>query len=110
MKQVKQEKRYHTRDEFDQFTLHIDDEVQTTIRPRDIKKPDQSSLWQYVGFAGDLGFTIAIPIAGGAFVGGVIDTKMATYPKMTLALLFLGIIISVAGFIRIIRDLIKPKA
>ncbi len=109
MKQVKYRKRYVARDEFDQFTLHIDEGTETVTRKRVEKKVDESSVWYYVGFAGDFGFTIAVPIAGGAFLGMLIDKRLLTYPKMTLSLLLVGIIISVFGFIRIVRDLIKKK-
>ncbi len=110
MKQVKYQTRYQNRDEFDQFTLHLEDDGKTVVRKKEPKKPDGSSIWYYVGFAGDLGFTIAVPIAGGAFLGLYIDQQLSTYPTMTLSLLFLGIAVSFIGFIRIVRDLMRRKS
>ena len=109
MKQVKYQKRYHTRDEFDQFTLHFEEGGETVIRKREEKKPAGSSIWYYVGFAGDFGFTIAAPIAGGAFAGMWLDERFSTYPKLTLSLLLFGVLVSIVGFIRIVKDLIKRK-
>jgi predicted F0F1-ATPase subunit len=65
--------------------------------------------WYYLGLVGDIGFTIAIPIALGAIVGNYIDRHLATYPNITLFLLVLGIVISVVGFIKKIQELIKAN-
>lgn len=110
MKQVKYQTRYQSRDEFDQFTLHLEDDGQTIVRKKEPKKVDETGFWYYVGFAGDLGFTIAVPCAGGAFLGMWIDKQLSSYPTMTLSLLFLGIVLSFVGFIRIVKDLMKRKS
>lgn len=68
-----------------------------------------SSSWYYVGFATDLGFTIALPIVGGAILGKYLDGAWGTYPKATLSLLLLGIVISVVGFVGTIREILKKK-
>lgn len=67
------------------------------------------SAWWYAGYFGDLGFTIAIPIAGGAFLGSYLDRRWSTYPKATLILLFVGVVLSIVQFIRIIREIIQTK-
>lgn len=69
----------------------------------------QQGAWYYIGFIGDIGFTIALPIAGGALVGTYIDRQWSTYPKATLSFLFIGIIISFAGFIRTIREVMYKR-
>jgi hypothetical protein len=58
---------------------------------------------------GDIGLAIVLPIAGGAILGAYIDRHWSIYPKATLSLLFVGMIISVAGFIHTLRDLIKKN-
>lgn len=73
------------------------------------KKGREKSAWWYAGYFGDLGFTIAIPIAGGAFLGSYLDRRWSTYPKATLILLFIGIVLSIVQFIRIIREIIHTK-
>lgn len=110
MNQAKYQKRYATGDEFDQFTLHLEEAGKTVVRKREEpKQKDAGSIWYYVGFAGDFGFTIAVPIAGGALAGGAIDRIFATSPKATLCFLLIGVIISIAGFIRIVKSLLKRK-
>jgi len=73
------------------------------------KKSTGKSAWWYAGYFGDLGFTIAIPIAGGAFLGSYLDRRWSTYPKATLILLFVGVVLSIVQFIRIIREIIQTK-
>lgn len=68
-----------------------------------------SSSWFYVGFATDLGFTIALPIVGGAILGKYLDGLWGIYPKATLSLLLLGLVISIVGFIGTIREIVKRK-
>lgn len=89
-----------------QFELIDDGSIKEITKK---KKRLPSSTWSYVGFATDLGFTIALPIAGGAILGKYLDGLWGSYPKTTLSLLFLGIVISMVGFITIIRDVLKKK-
>jgi predicted F0F1-ATPase subunit len=65
--------------------------------------------WYYLGFVGDIGFTIAIPIAGGAILGQYIDKTWNIYPRATLSLLLVGIIISIIGFIHTVMEIISGK-
>lgn len=71
------------------------------------------AAWQYLEFLGQIGFSIALPIAGGAFLGHYLDQLWSSFPKATLGLLFLGVIISLVGFVRtvmiVIKDRSKPK-
>ena len=73
----------------------------------DERRNISSSAWYYLGFIGEIGFTISIPIAGGAFLGSFLDRQWSTYPKATLVLLFLGILVSMVGFIKAIQEIIK---
>lgn len=50
--------------------------------------------WYYLGLIGEIGFAIAIPIAGGGLLGVVIDRTWSSTPRATLSLLFLGVVIS----------------
>ena len=111
MKQKRNRKAYLYDDELDQFTLNLDDHVgKTTVSARTKKVKDTNdSLWYYVGFAGDFGFTIAVPIAGGAFAGYYLDARWSSYPRATLCLLFIGVVISVTGLIRTVKELIRRK-
>lgn len=72
----------------------------------DSKGPD---WYYYLGFVGHIGFTIALPIAGGALLGVYVDRVWSTYPKGTLSFLLLGIVISGLSFYKIVRDIINKK-
>ncbi len=66
-------------------------------------------MWFYLGFVGEIGYAIALPIVGGALIGTLIDRHISVYPKATLVLLFIGSIVSVLGFIRTIQSLLQHK-
>jgi ATP synthase protein I len=68
---------------------------------------DNDQSWYYLGIFGQIGFSIAIPIVIGLLIGSKLDAYFHTYPKMTLALLLVGIVISVAGFVGAIRKVLK---
>ncbi len=58
------------------------------------KRSASPAPWYYLGLIGEIGFAIAIPIAGGGLLGVVIDKAWSSTPKATLSLLFLGVVIS----------------
>lgn len=72
-------------------------------------KEEPQGIWYYFGFVGTMGYTIALPIAGGAFVGSYLDTRLLTYPKGTLFFLLLGSIISIAGLYKTMKDILQKK-
>jgi ATP synthase protein I len=65
--------------------------------------------WYYFGLAGQIGFSIALPIAGGAVLGSYIDKRFESYPQYTIVLLFAGIILSMINFIIIVQSILKRK-
>jgi F0F1-type ATP synthase assembly protein I len=64
---------------------------------------DKNRLFEGISLASDLGFAIAIPIAGGAILGSILDQKLNTQPKITLSLIFFGIFISFYNIYKIVR-------
>lgn len=95
-----------------QFDLVLGDQSTET---RTVLKSSKSVLalnatWQYLGVVGDIGFTIAIPIVLGGLLGTYIDTNFGTKPKGVLLFLFLGIILSIVGFISRIKDIIEMQS
>jgi predicted F0F1-ATPase subunit len=106
-----------TRDSLDKttsrkrYTLRIGqgDRIILSERQENSKKKKKEDVWFYLGFAGEIGYVIALPIVGGALIGGYIDRHISTYPRATLLLLFAGIGISFLGFIRTIQMLIQKK-
>ncbi len=93
-----------------QFQLIVGD-GQTRRAPRRSKpeKRQFSDPWRYLGLVGDLGFSLALPIAGGAFIGTIIDQKMMTYPTATLALLLVGIGVSCINLIIVVRQVLLDQ-
>ncbi len=91
------------------LTFHEGTLTSTPKKGNRDKKSTEKSAWWYAGYFGDLGFTIAIPIAGGAFLGSFLDRRWSTYPQATLILLFVGVLLSIVQFIRIIREIIQTK-
>jgi len=57
------------------------------------------ALSNSIGF----GFTVSLPIAGGAIIGFMIDNKLNTHPKATLSLLFTGIFIAAGAIYQVIN-------
>lgn len=97
-------------------TNHYDvilEDVETGIRPRKIKisekKKSGNGGWEFVGMAGQVGFDIALPMALGLVAGVKLDERWGTRPKATLVLFGLGLILSCASLIRIVRDTISKR-
>ena len=85
---------------------------QTLVRQRRKKLTSQKvsgDSWWYLGRIGQIGFDIAIPIVGGALLGKYIDSLVGSYPKATLTLLLLGVVLSLVTFIRTIQEIINKK-
>jgi len=90
-----------------EVSLYEDKLVEKTLPTRDKGIKRQKPALFYIGYVGQVGFVIALPIAGGAGIGSYVDSKWATYPKMTLIGLTVGIVISVINFIAVIKEIIK---
>lgn len=76
-----------------------------TGKPKEIKKKTsgRDKSWYYLGLIGEVGFSIALPIVGGALLGKFLDQKFLIYPKATLSLLVLGIFVSIANLINLVK-------
>lgn len=68
---------------------------------------NQDTSWYYLGAVGQIGFAVAIPIAGGAFLGSYVDRIWGTYPNLTLGLLIFGIVISGVNFYKTVQSILK---
>ncbi len=67
----------------------------------------RNSTMYYLGYVGELGFAISIPIVLCTLFGKYLDDRWNSYPKMTLSLLVVGCIISVINFIEVIKTILK---
>ena len=69
---------------------------------RPIKKNKNSdSTWYYLGLVGQIGYVVALPIAGGAIIGSFVGG--------TLMGIVVGFVISVLGFIQVIQKILHTK-
>lgn len=68
------------------------------------KQEPKSKTLQVLSMASELGFAIALPIAGGAFFGQLLDTKFGTSPRMTLSLIFTGVFLAGANIYFIVKQ------
>jgi predicted F0F1-ATPase subunit len=84
-------------------------DIRVSKEKRRVKRKVKWDTWFYVGFVGEIGYAIALPVVGGGLAGGYIDRQLSTYPKATLLLLFVGIVISFLGFVRTIQELLHRK-
>lgn len=93
-----------------QFNVNLTGEVPSVSERKKGKKDGtrmEDSSWYYLGAVGQIGFAIAIPIAGGALVGSYLDRSWGTYPKMTLGLLMFGLVVSGVNFYRTVQEILK---
>lgn len=73
------------------------------------KRSAGTAPWYYLGLIGEIGFAIAVPIAGGALFGVFIDRTWSTTPKATLSLLFIGVIVSFINVFKTVETITKEK-
>lgn len=83
----------------------------TRVKKRDTKEKkeqkDRNATMYYLGYVGELGFAISIPIVLCTLLGKYLDTIWNLYPKMTLSLLGIGSFVSIINFIEIIKTIVK---
>lgn len=70
---------------------------------------DSDDAWYYLGLAGQIGYAIAIPVAGGAILGSLIDQKFGVYPKGTMTGLIIGLVVSITAFVRVIVQVLEKQ-
>lgn len=70
----------------------------------DNTQEQRGRMLQVLSIATELGFSISLPIAGGAFLGQLLDKKFGVSPRMTLSLIFLGVFLGAANIYFIIKE------
>ena len=89
----------------DQIDILVGDhDVNHLSRKTQQRKRKTDASWNYIGRFGELGFTVAIPIAGGAILGKYLDDRFSTNPRATLILLFAGVIVATYLIYKSIRE------
>lgn len=80
-----------------------------SAKPKKDQRRRESHTWIYLGLVGQIGYTVAVPLVAGALGGVFIDKALGTRPIFTLIGLGIGGVVSVVGFARTIRDVLKKK-
>jgi len=87
-----------------------EDEVEFSLTSSG-KKPvkRRSTGWEYLGYAGQVGFSVAVPIGAGVVIGNYLDGRYGSYPKGILTGLVLGAILSGIGFVSLVAEMVRRK-
>ncbi len=80
-----------------------------SAKPKQEKKRRGPDTWLYLGLAGQIGYTVAVPLVVGVLGGVFIDRAAHTRPWFTIIGLVIGMVLSVMGFIRTIREVLKKS-
>lgn len=81
------------------LTEELEDE-----KPKEDEKEARGRVLAMVSLASELGFSISLPIAGGALLGQFLDSKLGTSPRLTLSLLFFGLFIGACNIYVIMKE------
>lgn len=89
-------------------TLNLAEErIQTEeVNTEDLqeKEKERTKFSAMMSLASELGFSISLPLVGGAVLGQFLDSKFGTNPKLTLSLIFTGLMIGFANVYFIIKN------
>jgi predicted F0F1-ATPase subunit len=92
-----------------ELLLSGDARIKKTKPQEHQEQNNRNSTMYYLGFVGELGFAISIPIVLCALLGKYLDDMWKTYPKMTLSLLIVGCVVSIINFVEVIRTILKKS-
>lgn len=67
------------------------------------KKEEKDKLISMFSLASELGFSISLPLVGGAFLGRYLDSRLNSSPKITLSLIFFGLLLGMMNIYMIIK-------
>lgn len=81
----------------------LQEELEEEKQPQDTEET-RSKFLAMISLASELGFSVSLPIAGGALLGQFLDGKLNTSPRMTLSLIFLGLFIGAANIYVIMKE------
>lgn len=89
-------------------TKNTESDLIFTEKPVTIRKR-RSTGWEYLGYAGQVGFMVAGPICLGALIGKWIDSSNGWYPRSTVTGLGIGFSFSIIGFLNFVREITKKR-
>ena len=71
------------------------------------EKPPSPSVYTALGALAGMGFTIAIPIVLGTYIGSLLDGHFHTEPLFILLGLLLGLISGISGAFRLYKSVFQ---
>ena len=101
----------NTESKKEQYSLQLDEDSGEMVKIKE-DRPERGNRYNnlsFIGYAGEIGYAIVLPILGGTFIGSFIDGRMGTHPKATVIFILFGCIVSVLGLVKTVNDIIKRK-
>lgn len=80
------------------------EESEEVEKPKEDEETRKSRFLAMISLASELGFSISLPIAGGAILGQFLDNKFNTSPRLTLSLIFFGLFLGVTNIYYIMKE------
>ncbi len=78
--------------------------VEKEVKTVDETEEERTRFFSMITTSTQLGFAVALPIAGGALLGTYLDKLLGMSPRMTLSLIFFGSIMGVTNIYFLFRD------
>lgn len=92
------------------YVLHLHEGNVTYEQKQHEEKSDTSrQFYRTVGMASELGFVLAFPLVAAILSGSWLDRKFSSYPKFTLSLLILGVIVSFCNMFAVMKEYLKKE-
>lgn len=79
-------------------------ETEEEEKPKESDEKGRTKFLAMISLASELGFSISLPIAGGAILGQFLDSQLHTGPRITLSLIFFGLFIGAANIYFIMKE------
>jgi hypothetical protein len=83
----------------EQYDITLKDGFGGAKRRSGRQKKDSDTTWYYLGLVGQIGYVVALPIAGGAILGSFLGHKVLG--------IGMGFLVSVVGFVRVIQKILS---
>lgn len=81
-----------------------ENKMQINIEKRPKTKNEKDKFFSLLSTSFELGFAISGPMVVGALAGAYLDKIIGSSPKLTLSLLFCGIILGIGSIYKFIKE------
>jgi ATP synthase protein I len=77
--------------------------IERDVRRQARREPTAATFWRSLSVLGTVGWSIALPTAGGALLGHYLDARLGSGARFTLILLTVGVLIGALLASRVLR-------